>query len=74
MQWRTIERIIRERFEVVVEIRKVRNKYFIRQGHAYYEITSCQFDRLLESGYINPDYRIERDHAYETESMIYSGR
>lgn len=74
MTWRNIERIMHDRFEVVVEIRKVRNKYFIRQNKAYFEITSNQFEKLLECGYIDPDYRVERDHADETESMIYRGR
>lgn len=73
MTWRDIERIIRkETFDVIVEPRWHRNKYWIRREPAYFEISSLQFDKLLEGGYIDPDYRVERIN--ETERFIYPGR
>ena len=72
MTWRDIERVIRDRFNVIVEPRWHRNKYWIRREPAYFEISSLQFDRLLEGGYIDPDYRVE--HIGEAERFIYPGR
>ena len=74
MTWRDIEKLIRQSFVVSVEPRRSGNKYWIRQNQAYYPITSLQFDRLLEYGYIDPDYRVEHNRQYETELLIYRGR
>lgn len=74
MTWRDIDKIIRERFDVVVEIRRCGNRYWLRQGQAYLPITSLQFDRLLEGGYIDPDYRVEHNAQYGADQFIYRGR
>lgn len=73
MTWRNIQRLIKESFVVSVEPRRSGNRYWLRQGAAYYPISSLQFDRLLELGYIDPDYRIERENGL-AEQMIYEGR
>lgn len=70
MTWRDIERVIKDSFEVIVEPRWKKNKYWIRRKLAYFEISSLQFDRLLEGGYIDPDYRVENGGA----QLIYRGR
>ena len=74
MLWRNIERLIKEHFVIIVEPRRSGNKYWIRQGHAYFEISSLQFDKLLEGGYIDPDYKVDRSGPYGAEQMIYGGR
>lgn len=74
MLWRDIERLIKEHFVIIVEPRRSGNRYWIRQGQAYFEISSLQFDKLLEGGYLDPDYRIERNTMDCTEQMIYTGR
>ena len=71
MTWRDIERVIKDEFEVIVEQRWNRNKYWIKREPAYFEISSLQFDRLLEGGYIDPDYRVGHNCG---EQLIYRGR
>lgn len=76
MTWRDIEKLMREdHFDVCVEPRRSGNKYWLRQrGNVHYPISSPQFDRLLEGGYIDPDYRVEHNGLYGAEEMVYRGR
>ena len=79
MTWRQIEKVIRGKFEVAVEADCTHNKYWIRKtepsGPIYYPISSLQFERLLENGYIDPDYRVEHGNGlYGADQMIYEGR
>ena len=74
MTWRDIERLIKHSsFILIVEPRRTKNRYWISQGHTYFEITSLQFDRLLEGGYIDPDYKVTR-YMDGTEHLLYNGR
>ena len=76
MTWREIEKVIKhERFQVKAEISRSRNKYWILVGQVHYEISALQFDKLLEGGFIDPDYRVSRDAGqWSGESLIYEGR
>ena len=75
MTWRDIERLIKHSsFILIVEPRRTKNRYWISQGHTYFEITSLQFDRLLEGGYIDPDYRRENSGQWSGEALVYEGR
>ena len=50
MTWREIEGLIRrDRFQVVVELSKSRNKYWIKKNQVHYPITARQFDNLTNS-------------------------
>ena len=74
MRWSEIETLMKGGFEVVVDV-GARNKYFIRKEEKmYFTISSFQFDRLLESGYIDSDYRVDREGLLGGEMLIYRGR
>ena len=69
-----IETLMKGGFEAVVDV-GARNKYFIRKEEKmYFPISSFQFDRLLEGGYIDSDYRVDRDGLLGGEMLIYRGR
>lgn len=75
MTWRDIERLMHDRFDVGVEVRRGRNKYWFRQGDVHYSISSPQFEKLLEYGYIDPYYKIEhRSGQYGADLLVYRGR
>lgn len=75
MTWRDIEKIMRDdSYDVAVEIRRSGNRYWLRQQRVYFPITSVQFDRLLEGGYIDPDYRVEHLAAVGADQYVYQGR
>ena len=75
MTWRDIEKLIREDFDVCVEPHQRKNRYWIRQrGNVHYSISSLQFEKLLEGGYIDPDYKVDRSGLYGAEQMVYTGR
>ena len=75
MTWREIEKVIKhERFQVKAEISRSRNKYWILVGQVRYEISALQFDKLLEGGYIDPDYRRENSGQWSGEALVYEGR
>ena len=76
MTWRDIERLIRrDRVQVIAEISMSRNKYWIKKEQVHYEISALQFDKLLEGGFIDPDYRVSHDAGqWIGESFIYEGR
>lgn len=74
MRWGEIETLMKGGFEAVVDV-GARNKYFIRKEEKmYFPISSFQFDRLLEGGYIDSDYRIDREGLLGGEMLIYRGR
>lgn len=73
MKWTEIETMMKGGFEVAIEIGS-RNKYFVKKGNMYFPISSFQFDRLLEEGFVDPDYRVVRDPAYGSDQLIYTGR
>lgn len=72
MTWREIEKVMKNHYDVSVLILRERNAYILRSQGLEYKITSQQFDKLLEEGWIDPDYRIERNTV--TERHIYEGR
>ena len=75
MTWREIEKVIKhERYQVKAEISRSRNKYWILVGQVHYEISALQFDKLLEGGYIDPDYRRENSGQWSGEALVYEGR
>ncbi len=75
MTWREIEKVIKhERFQVKAEISRSRNKYWILVRQVHYEISALQFDKLLEGGYIAPDYRRENSGQWSGEALVYEGR
>lgn len=75
MTWREIEKVIKhERFQVKAEISRSRNKYWILVKQVHYEISALQFDKLLEGGYIDPDYRRENSGQWSGEALVYEGR
>ena len=74
MRWHELSALMKESFDVVVEPRRSGNKYWLVQQKVYYPISTPQFDRLLEGGYIDPDYRVERDLRYGSQQLIYRGR
>lgn len=75
MTWREIEKVIKhERYQVKAEISRSRNKYWILVGKVHYEISALQFDKLLEGGYIDPDYRRENSGQWSGEALVYEGR
>ena len=80
MTWRQVEKLIRDRFDVAVETEceTAHNKYWIKKwelsGPVYYPLTSHQFERLLDEGYIDPDYHMEYNHGLYGDQMIYRGR
>ena len=75
MTWREMQSLMRDSYEVAVEVGSSRNKYWIRKGQLYFPILSFQFDRLLEEGYINPDYKINRGSGPFGDNLyIYEGR
>lgn len=76
MRWSEISELMKGGFEVTVDFEECkRNKYFIRKGQLHFPISSNQFDRLLEEGYIDSDYRVERGTGlWGADQMIYQGR
>ena len=75
MSWRDIERLIHSRFEVAVALDEHKNKYWLRIAGVHYPISPIQFDRLLEEGYIDPEYRMEHGTGqFGEDQMIYRGR
>ena len=75
MTWREIQSLIHGPYEVAVAIDEHKNKYWLRIYGVHYPISSLQFERLLEQGYIDPEYRMERGTGlWGEDQMIYRGR
>ena len=74
MTWKEIEKIMKGRYDVIVEVNRDKNKYFMLKDNVHYKLNSCQFDKLLEGGWIDPDYRLERNSMFGYERHVYEGR
>lgn len=59
---------------LVAEIAPERNKYYIRVMDVYYKISSKQYELLLQYGYFEENYEIDRAGGMGFEMHIHRRR
>ena len=65
MRWTTITEIIAQPYEMLVELYPTKTKYFLIQNRTDYSITTKQFNRILLTETIDPNYTVCMDKGIE---------
>ena len=65
MRWTTITEIIAKPYEILVELYPTKTKYFIIQNRTDYNITAKQFNHILLTNTLNPNYTVCTDKGIE---------
>ena len=65
MRWTTITEIIAQPYAVLVELYPTKTKYFIIQNRTDYSITAKQFNHILLTNTLNPNYTVCMDKGIE---------
>ena len=72
MRWTTITEIIAQPYEVLVELYPTKTKYFLIQNRTDYSITAKQFNHILLTNTLNPNYTVCMDKGIE--ERLYKSR
>jgi hypothetical protein len=65
MRWTTITEIIAKPYEILVELYPTKTKYFIIQNRTDYNITAKQFNHIMLTNTLNPNYTTCTDKGIE---------
>lgn len=65
MRWTTITEIIAQPYEILVELYPTKTRYFLIQNHTDYSITAKQFNNIMLTDTLNPNYTICTDKGIE---------
>lgn len=65
MRWTDIVTIISKPYEVLVEQYPTRRKYFLIQNKTDYFLSGSQFNHILQTGTLNPNYTVSTLNGIE---------
>ena len=65
MRWTTITEIIAKPYEILEERYPTRSKYFLIQNKTDYFLSESQFNRIIHTNTLNPDYTVSTLNGIE---------